>query len=342
MKKIIELDGAVGEGGGQILRTALTLSMITGQPFRIVNIRAGRAKPGLMRQHLVAVQAAAQICDAQIGAVKVGATTLEFNPGQIKAGEYSFAIGSAGSCTLVLQTVLPALLYGQGASVVRVAGGTHNPMAPPAQFLQRAYAKVLERMGATVSLELRRFGFYPAGGGELVAHIAPCPQLKRLDLIERGERVSGYAEAFVAGIPGSVAQRELECVGKAMGWDESQLLLRGLPAEYGPGNALLLTLEHEHITEVFCAFGEKTVRSEVVAKRVVDEARRYVASGAAVGEHLADQLMLPMALAGGGSFTTDYVSEHSKTNAAVIAKFLPVQIGFEKGERSQTCFVRAV
>ncbi|PWF55642.1 RNA 3'-terminal phosphate cyclase [Massilia glaciei] len=342
MKNMIELDGAVGEGGGQILRTALTLSMITGQPFRIVNIRAGRSKPGLMRQHLVAVQAAAEICNAKVGAVAVGAQTLEFTPGPIKGGDYAFAIGSAGSCTLVLQTIFPALLHAPTASVVRVTGGTHNSMAPPAQFLQRAYGRLLERMGAMVDIELRRYGFYPAGGGELIAHVEPCAQLKQIDLRERGERVDGYAECFVAGIPGSVAKRELECVGLAMGWDEAQLRVRGLPNEYGPGNALLLTLEYEHVTEVFCAFGEKAVRAEQVAKRAVDEARRYIASGAAVGEHLADQFMLPMALAGGGSFTTDCVSDHSKTNAAVIARFLPVRIDFDDCGSFKTCTVRTV
>nr|WP_188568883.1 RNA 3'-terminal phosphate cyclase [Undibacterium terreum] len=336
---MIELDGAIGEGGGQILRSALTLSMITGQAFRINNIRANRPKPGLMRQHLVAVQAAAQICNAEIGDAGIGAQLLEFVPQKIKGGDYQFAIGSAGSCTLVLQTVLPALLFADKESNIRISGGTHNPMAPPVQFLQRAYGKVLEKMGASIDIQLKRFGFYPAGGGEVLAQIQPCSQLRQISLMERGERESAFAESFIAGVAANVAKRELECVGNGMGWDESQLLVRGLPAEQGPGNVLLLTLEYQHVTEVFCAFGEKMLRAEAVAKNAIQQARHYLASGAAVGEYLADQLMLPMALAGGGKFTTSQISEHAKTNAAVIKKFLPVDISFAENGSCHTCTI---
>ncbi|MFB9245969.1 RNA 3'-terminal phosphate cyclase [Massilia antarctica] len=338
---MIELDGAVGEGGGQILRSALTLSMITGQAFCIKNIRAGRKKPGLLRQHLVAVQAATQISDATVTGAQLGSQTLVFAPKAIKGGDYQFAIGSAGSCTLVLQTVMLALLHADGPSTVRVSGGTHNPMAPPAQFLQRAYIPLLRKMGADIDIELLRSGFYPAGGGCVVATIAPCPQLRQLTLMERGARVEGYAEGIVAGLPASIALRELECVGLGMNWTGDQLRMRGLPGEQGPGNALLITLEYEHATEVFCAFGEKMVRAETVAKDAMHEARRYIASQAAVGEHLADQLMLPMALAGGGSFTADVISQHAITNAEVIGRFLPVAITLEEGEQRSTCTVRA-
>ncbi|ATQ78751.1 RNA 3'-phosphate cyclase [Massilia violaceinigra] len=338
---MIELDGAVGEGGGQILRSALTLSMITGQAFCIKNIRAGRKKPGLLRQHLVAVQAATQISGATVTGAELGSQTLVFAPKAIKGGDYQFAIGSAGSCTLVLQTVMLALLHADGPSTVRISGGTHNPMAPPAQFLQRAYIPLLRKMGADIDIELLRSGFYPAGGGCIVATIAPCPQLQQLTLMERGERVEGYAEGIVAGLPASIALRELECVGLGMNWTGDQLRMRGLPGEQGPGNALLITLEYEHATEVFCAFGEKMVRAETVAKDAMHEARRYIASQAAVGEHLADQLMLPMALAGGGSFTADVLSQHAITNAEIIGRFLPVAITLEEGEQRSTCTVRA-
>lgn len=338
---MIELDGARGEGGGQILRSALTLSMITGQPFRIANIRANRPKPGLMRQHLAAVQAAAQICGADIGGLALGAQTLEFVPGQVQGGDYKFAIGSAGSCTLVLQTVLPALLLADQPSELRIHGGTHNPMAPPSDFLQRAYGRVLARMGAQVEIELTRYGFFPAGGGELVARIAPCRELQRIDLVERGERVDGYAQSVIAGVPLGVARRELDCIGKGMGWEESKLLVRGLSNDQGPGNVLMATLEHEHVTEVFTAFGEKSVRAEAVARQVLQEMRRYVASGAAVGEHLADQLLLPFALAGGGRFTTDTVSQHALTNAEVIGRFLPIRISFGSEAGAHLCVVES-
>jgi RNA 3'-terminal phosphate cyclase (ATP) len=327
---MIELDGSIGEGGGQILRTSLTLSAITGQPFTMKNIRAGRAKPGLMRQHLVSVQAAAQICDAELSGAEIGSQSLVFKPKAIKGGDYAFAIGTAGSCMLVLQTVMPALLFAPTASTVKLSGGTHNPLAPPAQFLQRSYCRKMAEMGASIDVELKRFGFYPAGGGEVVARIEPCKALRPMHWLERGERVKAYAEAFVAGIPTSVGLRELECIAQGMGWKDDQLLMRSLPQEQGPGNALMLTLEYDKVTAVFSAFGEKSVRAESVAKSALDHARRYIASGAAFEEYLADQMMLPLALAGSGSFTCETVSLHAKTNATVIERFLPVQFDFEE------------
>jgi RNA 3'-terminal phosphate cyclase (ATP) len=336
---MIELDGSAGEGGGQILRSALTLAMVTGRPFRIRQIRARRAKPGLMRQHLVAVQAASQICGARVTGAAVGSQELEFIPGKVQGGDYRFAIGTAGSCTLVLQTVLPALLTADRPSTLRLSGGTHNPMAPPVQFLQRAYCRLLAEMGAEIDVKLERFGFYPAGGGEVVASVAPCAQLRPRTWMERGERKAAYAECFIAGIPARVAQRELECVGKAMNWGEEQLLARRLPDEQGPGNALMLTLEYEHTTEVFTAFGEKSVSAENVARHVVQRARQFLTTRAAVAEYLGDQLMLPLALAGGGGFTVDEVSMHARTNAEVIELFLPVRFEFGKHDGVDACTV---
>lgn len=338
---MIELNGSMGEGGGQVLRTALTLSMITGQPFRIAQIRANRPKPGLMRQHLVAVQAAAEVCDAAVDGAAVGSHTLTFTPGTIRAGDYRFAIGTAGSATLVLQTLLPALLCADAASTIRVSGGTHNPMAPPVHFLQRAYCRAMRDMGADIDVQLVRFGFYPAGGGEVMAHVQPCARLQPVEWTSRGTRIAGYAESFIAGVPGSVAQRELACVSTGMGWDETQLHVRGLPGEQGPGNALLITLEYEHVTEVFSAFGEKSVRAEAVARQAVQAARSFIASQAVAGEHLADQLMLPLALAGGGGFTTEAVSQHASTNAGVIERFLPVLFTFGERDGVKTCTVQA-
>jgi RNA 3'-terminal phosphate cyclase (ATP) len=336
---MIELDGAVGEGGGQILRTSLTLSAITKQPFRIRRIRANRARPGLMRQHLVAVQAASTICGARVSGAELGSQELEFIPGPLQGGDYRFAIGTAGSCTLVLQTVLPALLRADRLSTLHLSGGTHNPMAPPVQFLQRAYCRLLAEMGAQVDLRLERFGFYPAGGGEVIASVIPCAQLQPRTWMERGERKAAYAESFTAGIPARVAQRELECVGKAMNWSEEQLLARRLPDEQGPGNALMLTLDYEHTTEVFTAFGEKSVSAENVAREAVQRARQYLCSKAAVSEYLGDQLMLPLALAGGGGFTVDEVSMHARTNAGVIELFLPVRFEFARHEGADACIV---
>lgn len=323
---MLMLDGSQGEGGGQILRTALSLSMCTSLPFRIEKIRAKRKKPGLMRQHLTAVLAAAQICDAQTNGAEMGSTMLEFTPGKVKAGDYEFAIGSAGSVTLVFQTILPALLQAEGISRVRLRGGTHNSMAPPYHFLERSFIPQLCKMGAEIALQLVRHGFYPAGGGEFTAQITPVTQLGPLVLNSRGKRVAGYAESLIAGVAGHVAKRELETVGKAMGWAEDQLHIRGLPNDQGPGNVLMLTLEHEHVTEVITAFGEKGLTAETVAKNAIAAARGYAASTGAVGEHLADQLLLPMALAGSGRMSTTAFSRHAATNAEVIRKFLAVEI----------------
>jgi RNA 3'-terminal phosphate cyclase (ATP) len=319
---MIEIDGSEGEGGGQILRSALSLSMCTDQAFRLKNVRAKREKPGLMRQHLTALLAAAAVCNAKVTGAEVGSGEVTFRPGRIKAGDYQFAIGTAGSCTLVLQTVLSALLTASSPSTIRITGGTHNKACPPVDFLQRTYLPLVERMGPKVRLDLVRYGFYPRGGGEILARVTPSPRLSAISLMERGSRKGGYAEAYISGIPMHVASRELEIVGKMLNWSGESLHIRGLSGEFGPGNALTITVEHEHITEVFTGFGEKGVSAESVAKRAVDAARSYIVSEAAVGHHLADQLLLPIALAGGGEFVTMPVTQHFESHVEIIKAFL--------------------
>ncbi|MTW14411.1 RNA 3'-terminal phosphate cyclase [Pseudoduganella eburnea] len=337
---MIELDGSTGEGGGQILRTSLTLSMITGQAFRIRNIRANRQPQGLRRQHLSAVRAAAVACGASVTDAEAGSTSLEFTPGRVSGGVYEFDIGTAGSTTLVLQTLIPALLFAEQPTVVTVRGGTHNPKAPPAEFLQRAYCRLLAAMGADVEIDIERYGFYPAGGGAISANVWPCKQLRRIDLFERGALQQAYAQAIAARLPAQVAQRQYATVRNLLGWEADQMREVLSPTSASPGNAILLTVESESVTEVFSAIGDRGVRAEAVAREAALEARRYLASGAAVGEHLGDQVMLPMALAGGGAYTLDHVSQHAITNAEVIAHFLPVTVSFEQGERFNTCHVR--
>lgn len=322
---MLELDGSVGEGGGQILRSALALSMCTGTPVHIERIRAKRRVPGLMRQHLTAVQAAVTISHAEVSGMQLGSQSLQFRPGKITGGQYRFAIGTAGSCTLVLQTVLPALIHAGVEATLSLEGGTHNPMAPPYHFLERAFVPLMRRMGADMDLKLKRFGFYPAGGGCIEAHIRPS-KLQSLKLLERGERRAAYAECFIAGIPGRVAERELSTFRETFDWPDEDLRVRGLPAEQGPGNVLVATLEYEALSESFSAFGEKGVTAEAVAGRLVKQMKSYLGSKGAVGEHLADQLLLPLALAGGGSFTATYWSDHARTNAEVIEKFIPVSV----------------
>ena len=330
--KMIELDGSYGEGGGQILRTALTLSMITGIPFRIERIRAKRSKPGLLRQHLTAVNAAAQICGAQVQGAAPGSLALSFVPGKIRGDDYRFAIGTAGSCTLVLQTLLPALWFAAAPSTLRISGGTHNPAAPPLDFLSRSWLPLLLRMGVEMKIELLRHGFYPAGGGELYASVRPVPALQSLELLERGELRAARATAIVAGVSVEVARRELSELQLQLGGvlGELQQEIRALSSREGPGNALLVELQYREITELFTAFGEKGLPAEVVASRAAKLARHFHGSTAAVDEHLADQLVLPLALAGAGAFTTVNVSSHLQTNVEVIGKFLPVEFAITR------------
>lgn len=330
---MIELDGSTGEGGGQILRSALALSMCTGQPVRIQRIRARRPKPGLMRQHLTCVQAAAQVCGAQVEGDALGSTTLRFTPGPVRAGDYAFQVGTAGSCTLVLQTVLPALMRLTQPSRLTLGGGTHNPMAPPFHFLQRCFAPLLRRLGVGLELTLRRYGFYPAGGGELVAEVSPALHgLTPVDVTERGSALDRYAECLAPALPRSVAQRELAALGQALGLGPEQLRTPAVRQNEGPGNALMATLAFQEVSEVFTCIGEKGQTAEEVAALLAQEVRRFEASGGALGPHLADQWMLPLALAvwdqnpSGASarFTCTEWTEHAQSNAGVIQAFLPV------------------
>jgi RNA 3'-terminal phosphate cyclase (ATP) len=333
MADIIQIDGSIGEGGGQILRTALGLSMVTGQPFRIEKIRAGRDKPGLLRQHLTAVNAAAAVCGASVEGAAISSRELSFTPGKVKAAEYTFSIGSAGSTTLVLQTVLPALLTADGPSSLTLEGGTHNPHAPPIDFLEKAFLPLINRMGPTVNVTLERAGFYPAGGGRFVVKVQPAAKLLPLHVPERGEIKRRLAKAVVAALPGEIAKRELQKVEKMLGWSGEQLQIRQLPNEWGPGNLLTLEIESEHVTEVFTGFGMKAVTAEAVADQAVQQTRRYLAAKIPVGESLADQLLLPLAFAGAGSFMTHSPSRHTKTNIEVITRFLPVRVALAEISR---------
>jgi RNA 3'-terminal phosphate cyclase (ATP) len=326
-----KIDGSRGEGGGQILRTSLALSMITGTPIRIENIRARRAKPGLMRQHLTAVQAAARISNARVEGAAVGSREIVFTPSAVKPGGYHFAIGTAGSTTLILQTVLPALILASGPTRLTLEGGTHNPMAPPFEFLDRAFLPLLRRMGPTVDVTLERAGFYPAGGGRLAVTVTPAGALQGLDMLERGELRNRRGTVLLANLPGHIADREVRKLGELTSWGDDSFEVRHVDSA-GPGNAVLLELESEGITEVFVAFGEIGVSAEAVAEKAVREMRSYLKADVPVGEHLADQLLLPLALAGSGSFRTLPLSLHATTQVELIPEFLDVRIGVVEEE----------
>jgi len=326
---MLDLDGSMGEGGGQILRTSLALSILTGTPVRLRNIRARRARPGLMRQHLTAVQAAARVSGARVEGAEVGSGEIAFHPAGIWPGDYRFDIGTAGSTTLILQTVLPALLHASGPSRLTLEGGTHNPQAPPFDSLDRVFLPLLRRMGARVEAELERPGFYPAGGGRFSVTIDPPPRLSGLELLDGGEIRSRRAVAILSNLPRHVAERELKVVARETGWSPGDLEVREV-ASPGPGNILLLEVESEKVTEIFAGFGEKRVPAEEVAERALREMRRYLEAGVPVGEHLADQLLLPLALAGEGTFATLPLSLHATTQIDLIPRFLDVRIEARK------------
>lgn len=326
---MIQIDGSLGEGGGQVLRTALALALVSGQPFRLEKIRAGRAKPGLLRQHLTAVQAAARIGAARVEGAVLGSTSLVFEPGAIRPGNYHFDIGTAGSTTLVLQTILPPLLAAGGPSRLTLVGGTHNGLAPPFDFLARTFLPLLNRLGPAVAATLERPGFFPAGGGRLTAEIQPAPRLSPLCLGERGALRQQWARVLIAGLPPAIAGRECQVLRQRLGWPEECCRIEVLNPAWGPGNIVLAGLEFEHVTEVFSAVGERGVKAEAVAGKAAAAALDYLAAGAPVGEHLADQLLLPLALAGSGSFRTGPLSSHFTTNLETIRRFLPVAIRTE-------------
>jgi RNA 3'-terminal phosphate cyclase (ATP) len=327
----VRIDGSFGEGGGQILRSSLSLSLVTGKPLRIENIRANRQKPGLLRQHLTAVQAAAEVGSAEVEGAALGSKALTFVPGKIRSGEFRFAIGTAGSGTLVLQTILPALITAAGPSRIEIEGGTHNPAAPPFDFLQRSFVPIIELMGPKVKLELERYGFYPAGGGRFVVEITPTDVLKPMNL-ERGEITTKRATALVANLPYHIAKRELETIGKLLNWDAESLRCEDTKNSVSPGNLVMIEVASSTVTEVFTSFGKVGVSAEDVAKDAAEQALAYMHSSAAVDEHLADQLLLPFALAGSGSFSAVSLNMHAKTTMEVIRQFLPVQFHVEQND----------
>ncbi len=330
---MIIVDGSHGEGGGQILRSSLALSIVTGEPFRITNIRASRARKGLLRQHLTAVKAAIAICDAQAEGASLGSTELAFEPGALTAGNYEFDIGTAGSATLVLQTVLLPLVHAEGESTVTITGGTHNPSAPPFEFLARSYLPLLARMGARVDLTLERAGFVPVGGGRVRAIVHPGRR-GALELDDPGRLLRRRAIATVASLPTHISQRELAILRERLGLPQGEEVERVWTGQ-GPGNVVQVELAYEHATIVLTSFGEKGLLAEIVAQRVADEARRVTKAGVAVDAHLADQLLLPMALGGGGSFTTLEPTDHARTHAEVIRLFLGSEIVFERLDRDR-------
>ena len=319
------IDGSLGEGGGQVLRTALALSLVSGEPFRIARIRARRPKPGLRHQHLAAVRAAAEVGAAEVVGAALGSQELTFWPRRVAGGTYRWDVGTAGSVSLVLQAVLPALVLASQGSRVELSGGTHNPQAPPYEFLDRVLLPVLREMGVGVRARLERYGFYPAGGGRMVVEVEPARRLRPLVLSSRGPLGGWEAVALFSRLPAQVAVRELAVVRQRLGWGEEVCRAREVPSP-GPGNALLLAVWGEGFSEVVTAFGRRGVPAEEVAREAAEAMARFLTLEVPVGEHLADQLLPYLALAGGGRFRTLPLSLHARTVIEVVKAFFPVEV----------------
>lgn len=326
--KMIELSGA--SGGGQILRSALSLSMVTGRGFRLSSIRGKRPKPGLMRQHLTCVKAAAEVSEGAVDGAELGSREIVFQPGTVKAGSYEYAIGTAGSTMLLAQTLLPALWGAEGGSELLLSGGTHNPMAPPYDFIERVYLPALAKMGVTADCALEKYGFAPAGGGAVRFQVAGGERPQVVEFLDRGEEQSRAIECLLAHVPATVAERETKKLRKLLDWPEEACRVVETENSSGPGNALAAEIAFAEIAERVTAFGAHGKSSERVASEVAKKMRDYLSSGAVVGRCLADQLMIPMALAGGGTMRTMHPSNHVRTNAEVIEAFLPVKFRMEE------------
>ena len=327
---MIKIDGSQGEGGGQIVRSSLALSLVTGKSFTIENIRAVRKRPGLLRQHLTALRAATEISDASTEGAELGSKRFVFEPGEVKAGEYRFSVGSAGSTTLVFQTVLPALMLAEGTSKIEVLGGTHNPFAPPFDFLAKVYLPLLRKLGPIVEPGECRPGFYPAGGGSFRVRVLGCQKLTSLKLSERGKLVRREVRAMVASLPKHIGERECKLIARQTDWDAQCFICEEVKGSPGPGNLVMIELEFEHVTELFVAFGEAGKKAERVANEVLREARKYLANDVPAGPYLADQLLLPMGIAAHQghpcAYRTAPLTQHAKTHIDVLRRFLDIEI----------------
>jgi RNA 3'-terminal phosphate cyclase (ATP) len=349
MPDFLHIDGSHGEGGGQILRSSLALSLVTGRSIEIDNIRAGRDKPGLLRQHLTAVKAAIEISDAEATGAEFGSRRLTFRPGPIRSREFRFNVGTAGSTTLVLQTVLPALLLADEPTNLVIEGGTHNPWAPPYEFLEQAYIPLINRMGPHVKLALEQAGFAPVGGGRLRVDVQPARRLTGFDLLERGEVVRREATVLLANLPEHIAQRELSTFRRKLNWDQEECRIENIRSN-GPGNAIVAVIKCRNVTEVFSNIGRQGIRAEHVAGELAGEVRGYLKADVPVGPHLADQLLLPLGLSAflggrsgegsiapaqysekaGGSYRTLPLTGHSMTHIELLREVLGVQIDVDE------------
>lgn len=325
-RTMLEINGSYGEGGGQILRSSLALSMITQTPFRLHSIRAGRKVPGLRKQHVTCVKAAAEICNAQVTGVQLGSSEVTFVPGDVTPGEYRFATGSAGSAMLVFQTIFPALMTEKEKTTVTIQGGTHNLMAPPFEFIRDSFLGFLASHGVKCTAELHRYGYYPAGGGEVTFSVLPS-EVKPFFVDGSGEIESLSAISYIIRKPRTVMDEQLEEIAEVLPGSYCEGIIS--PA-VGPGNHVAVSVKREDHVQVFTGFGKRNRSHTITARVVAQRAKQFLESGCFCDSHLADQLLIPLYLAGSGSFTCPEPTLHTTTNAKVIEWFTGVRIAIDQ------------
>jgi RNA 3'-phosphate cyclase len=328
MDDVVEIDGSLGEGGGQVLRTSLALSLITGRPVRLFNIRAGRKKPGLAAQHLQAVEASCAVCRGRVEGAALGSTEIALAPGDVVPGEYAFEIGTAGATSLVLHTLYLPLALAGGPSELAIRGGTHVAWSPSFHYLRDQWRPALALMGLDVELEIRKAGYYPKGGGEILARIFHRSTVKPLKLNRDASPSAADVTIVSTRLPKHVARRQADTARASL---EAAGLRSSLRVEEydgpAPGTATHVRLATGLLGGMFTSLGERGLPAEQVAARCVEQAVAFARSDGAVDKYLADQLVLPLALAEGSSeYTTSEVTEHLVTNADVVSEFLPVDI----------------
>jgi RNA 3'-terminal phosphate cyclase (ATP) len=333
LSAVLTIDGSYGEGGGQIVRSALALSAVFGRPVEIVKIRAGRRNPGLQPQHLAGVRALAQVAGAELRGAALGSSTLYFVPGTIGGGSHRIDVGTAGAVSLVFQMLLVPLAFAQAPSRLALTGGTHVPWSPPAPYLSEVFLPIAAKAGLAATWELRRAGFYPRGGGEVRVDVHPIRALAPLDLSDRGRVVRIRVVSAVAGLPRRIAERQADRVSRRLGdaGYEVEIEIAELEASC-PGDSLFVWAEFERSRAGFGTLGARGRPAEQVADEAADALLAFLTSGAGTDPHLADQIVLLMALASGRSaLTTSRISQHLLTNLWTIRQFLPLAVSLEGG-----------